>query len=169
MAKQTVQLNYLRIAPRKVRALAGVIRGMSINDAEAQLMHERRRPAGPLLKLMRSAITAAKAKKLAPEKLFIETITVDQGPMLRRSLPRARGMASLIQKKMSHVTLTLAERENTPSPRYTIIVKKKEKKPEGNDRPRKRRKIEPEAESEKTKKQAEQPGFFKRVFRRKSV
>jgi len=93
--KQTVKLNYLRMAPRKVRAVAGLLRGVPVNEAEARLLFERRRPAKPLLKLLRSAITSAKTNQKAnPDKLVIETITVDGGPMLKRSLPRARVAAA---------------------------------------------------------------------------
>ncbi len=164
-----VHLNYLRMAPRKVRAVADMIRGASVNEAEAQLIYERRRPSKALLKLLRSAVAAAKnTKKLDAEKLVIARITVDQGSMLKRSLPRARGVASAIQKKMSHVTLTLAE-SSTPAPsRFTIIVKKKVKKPEGEGRAAKKKAV-PSAEPERAKPAESKPGFFKRVFRRKSV
>ncbi len=167
--EQSVQLNYLRVAPRKVRAVAALIRGSSVNEAEAQLIYERRRPAKALLKLLRSAVAAAKnTKKLDPEKLVVTRIMVDQGPMLRRSLPRARGVASAIQKKMSHVTLTLAEQDAVAKPRFAIVVKKKVKKQEGEGRAQKR-KTTPDAEAERTKPTESKPGFFKRVFRRKSV
>ena len=175
MAKQIVQLNFLRMAPRKVRAVAGLIRGASVNDAEAQLLYERRRAAKPLLKLLRSAVAAARqTKKLNPDMLIIETVTVDGGPMLKRSLPRARGMATPIQKKMSHVTLTLAESSAPRTSRFSIVIRKKAKKPEGDDRPRKRRKASaapagPEKDHESAAKVSENPGFFKRVFRRKAV
>jgi large subunit ribosomal protein L22 len=168
--KQTVKLNYLRMAPRKVRAVAGLMRGMAVNEAEAQLLFERRRAAKPLLKLLRSGVAAAKAtKKLDPAKLVIEAIMIDQGPMLKRSLPRARGVASPIQKKMSHITLTLVERSGSGSPRYSIIQKKKAKKPEGEKRGRKAKKPAVSGAPEVSVKQPEKPGFFKRVFRRKSV
>ncbi|MEY4731519.1 MAG: ribosomal protein large subunit ribosomal protein [Candidatus Parcubacteria bacterium] len=167
--EQTVRLNYLRVAPRKVRAVADLIRGASVNEAEAQLMFERRRPAKALLKLLRSAVSSAKSvKKLDPEKLIISRITVDQGPMLKRSLPRARGVASAIQKKMSNVTLTLAEGSASAKSRFTIIVKKKVKKQEQEGRAQKK-KAAPDAASDRARTAETKPGFFKRVFRRKSV
>jgi large subunit ribosomal protein L22 len=169
MNEQTVHLNYLRMAPRKVRAVAALIRGASVNEAEAQLIYERRRPAKVLLKLLRSAVSAAKnTKKLDPEKLIVTRIMVDQGSMLKRSLPRARGTASAIQKKMSHVTLTLAAVDVPAKSRFTIVVKKKVKKQEGEGRAQKR-KAAPDAEAERAKPAEVKPGFFKRVFRRKSV
>ena len=108
--KQTVKLNYLKIAPRKVRSVADLIRGLPVNEAEAQLMVQRRRASRPLLKLLRSAVASAKNnKKLEPENLYIESLRVDKGPMLKRHLPRARGMATPIQKKMSNITMVLSE------------------------------------------------------------
>ena len=167
--KQTVKLNYLRMAPRKVRAVAGLLRGVPVNEAEARLLFERRRPAKPLLKLLRSAITSAKTNQKAnPDKLVIETITVDGGPMLKRSLPRARGSASMIQKKMSHITLVLVEREAVAA-RFSIVVKKKAKKPEGEGRARKPKKTAAVPSADQPIEKKKDPGFFKRVFRRKSV
>ena len=102
--EQMATLRYLRIAPRKVRVVADLVRGLSVNDAEAQLIVERRRPAGPLLKLLRSAVAGAgNDRRLEPAKLYVKEIRVDKGPMLKRVLPRARGVATPIQKKMSHV------------------------------------------------------------------
>ena len=98
MAQQIAKLNYLKIAPRKVRSLASLLQGMSVNEAEAQLVSSNRRPAEALLKLLRSAVSNAKNKKdIKIEQLFIKSFRVDQGPMLKRSLPRARGMATMIQ------------------------------------------------------------------------
>ena len=74
MTTQTAKLNYLRIAPRKVRSVADLIRGMSVNNAEAQLLITRRRPAQPILKLLRSAIANAKNKQMNPDHLFIAEI-----------------------------------------------------------------------------------------------
>src|SRR6185295_10046143 len=66
--------------------------------------------------------------RLDASKLYVQTIFVDQGPMLKRILPRARGSASPIQKKMSHVTLVLAESAQPKQARFTIAVRKKAKK-----------------------------------------
>ena len=156
------------MAPRKVRLVADLIRGMSVNEAEAQLLYERRRAAKPLLKLLRSAIANAKAtKSLEAEGLFIESVTVDQGPMLKRSLPRARGSASPIQKKMSHVHMTLAEKAGQAPPRFNISRPKKTKLPpkERGTRPEKSKKEESAGSSGR----AEKKGTWRKMFQRKSV
>jgi large subunit ribosomal protein L22 len=110
MKTQTAKLRYLHIAPRKVRLVANAIKGLSVNEAEAQLLMSPRRPASDLIKLLRSAVANAKHNaQLSPERLFVKEIRVDQGPMLERYMPRAMGRATAIQKKSSHVTLVLAE------------------------------------------------------------
>ena len=168
MAKPTAQLRYLRIAPRKVRSVADLIRGLPVQDAEAQLMVQSRRPAKPLLKLLRSAVANAKNKSQNADHLFISEIRVDQGPMLKRHLPRARGSASPIQKKMSHVSLTLGVNEKL-QPKYKIVVSKKAKLPPGEDRPSGKKRVPKKTEGERPAPEPRRnPGFFQRVFRRKA-
>jgi large subunit ribosomal protein L22 len=115
------KLRYLRIAPRKVRLVADLIRGKSAEEAEKILNFTKKRAALPILKLLKSALANAKNNyRLEEKNLFISKIFVDEGPRLKRILPRARGRADIIQKKMSHVTLVLEEkkenvREKSPS------------------------------------------------------
>lgn len=166
--RETVKLNYLRIAPRKVRLIANTLKKLSVSEAEAQLLMRNQRSAGPLLKLLRSAVAnAVHNKKMDPDKLFIEFITVDQGPSLKRFLPRAQGRATPILKKMSHITLTLAEKGQKIASRFNIISKK----PEKSKKESKKKKIaaKPEAQKETSIKAKEKSGFFKKIFNRKSI
>ena len=164
--QQTAKLNYLHMAPRKVRFVAATLKGLSAQDAEAQLLLRNRRPAKPLLKLLRSAIANAKQQKLALERLYISSIRVDQGPMLKRSLPRAQGRATPIQKKMSHIQLVLTEGDKIFPVRYTIATAKKEKK----SVKKKGKSSAPKTELKEAKPKVERkPSFFQKVFRRKSV
>lgn len=104
----TAKLNYLRIAPRKVRLLADLIRGKSVEQAQNILSFTTKRASQPLLKLLKSAMASAKNQFREQEQdLYISKITVDEGPKLKRWMPRARGSAYEIQKKTSHVTLIL--------------------------------------------------------------
>ncbi len=176
MKTQTAKLKYLKIAPRKAQLAANLLRGLSVNEAEAQLLMGSRRSNPALLKLLRSAVSNAKnTKELNPERLFIKEIRVDQGPILKRHMPRAMGRATLIQKKSSHITMVLAESEKVKAPRFKIIkpekISKREKE-KGEKKAKKEIKTEkpkmPEPEKEKIKK-VEKPGFIKRVFRRKSI
>jgi large subunit ribosomal protein L22 len=104
------KLKYLRIAPRKTRLVADLIRGKSVDEALALLSFTTKRAAKPIEKLLKSAIANAKHNfQLDPSKLYIAKITVDEGPKYKRWLPRARGQADEIQKKTSHITLVLEE------------------------------------------------------------
>ncbi|OGY62229.1 MAG: 50S ribosomal protein L22 [Candidatus Harrisonbacteria bacterium RIFCSPHIGHO2_01_FULL_44_13] len=165
--KQIAKLKYLHMAPRKVRLIADTLKGLPISEAEAQLLTRSQRVAGPLLKLLRSAIANAKNNaKLDSNKLFVESIRVDQGPMLKRILPRAQGRTTPIQKKMSHITVVLEEAAAPTTPRFTIAPPpKKEKKTKKSavKKPALREK------KEEITKKPEKAGFFKRLFRRKSV
>lgn len=164
----TAKLNYLRIAPRKTRAVARTIKGLSVNDAQAQLLFQKRRPAKPILKLLRSAIANAKNKQLNEERLGIVDIRVDQGPRFKRYMPRARGSASMIEKKSSHITLVLEESDKFQSRFRTLPIKtQKEKKAEKKHK--KEKPAAPRPTMEKTAPKLEKPGFFRRVFRRKAI
>ena len=165
MAQQIAQLNYLHIAPRKVRLLANTLKGLPVGEAEAQLLLYSQRAAKPLLKLLRSAVSSAKNnQKLNADHLVISSVRVDQGPMYKRSLPRAMGRATPIHKKMSHVVLILEEALKPAVPRFTIVPPpKKEKKS------LKKKGAKPKPQEFKTEKSKGKVGFFRRFFRRKSV
>ncbi|MCD6429427.1 50S ribosomal protein L22 [bacterium] len=123
----SAKLKYLRIAPRKVRLVADLIRGKSVDEAIRVLSFTRKRAAQPILKLLNSAIANAVHNfRLNKDKLYISKITVDEGPKLKRWRPRARGMAYEIQKKTSHITLVLTEAktENQKSNIQTTNQKK---------------------------------------------
>ena|SRR3989344_7133067 len=168
MNQVTAKLNYLHIAPRKVRLVANALRGLSVNEAEAQLLFRPQRSSEPLLKLLRSAVANAKnSQKLNADKLVIEAIQVNQGPMLKRFMPRAMGRATPIHKKMSHVILVLAEKEKTPVSRFQISAAKKVKSPKKESKEKK-----PKLEIQKDNapvKVKEKAGFLKKMFNRKSV
>ena len=121
------KLSDLRIAPRKVRLVVDLIRNKNTISAKNQLEFSKKRAAKPLLKLLNSAVSNAKNlnDQINTDTLFIKKIFVDEGPKLKRHRARARGMAYEIQKKTSHITLILAEKElkkkqvtkNFPAPR----------------------------------------------------
>ncbi len=167
---QTARLRYLHIAPRKVRLIADTVRGLSVSEAEARLLMQPQRSARELLKLLRCAAAGAKNnQKLDPDRLVISQCFVDQGPMLKRSLPRAMGRATPIHKKMSHVTIILREIAASVAPRFTVLPPpKKEKKGKKKSGKPEQKKTAPETEKPMSEKKG-QSGFFKRMFRRKSV
>jgi len=105
----TAELNYLRMAPRKVRVVADAIRGKRVPEAERTLRFLPRRASLPLAKLLRSAVANAKHNFQINDAatLRVREIRVDQGPTLKRIQPRAMGRAFRIHKKSSHVSIVL--------------------------------------------------------------
>ena len=168
---QTATLRYLHIAPRKVRSVADTLRGLSLNEAAAQLVLRASRSAKPLLKLLRSATANAKVKHMDPSRLAVTHIHVDPGPMLKRFLPRAQGRATPIHKKMSHITLVLGEIETPRAARFLMTPPpKKEKKGKKKEGAAAAKPRTMEAKDEKKQEAVKkEPGFFRRIFRRKSV
>ena len=102
-------LSYLRVAPRKVRLVANEVRGLPVGDALALLRFTPARAAKSLAKLLRSAVANAdnKGGRVDVDALVVKTLTVDQGPKMRRFMPRAQGRAYRVEKKTSHVYVEL--------------------------------------------------------------
>ena len=113
----TAKLRYLRITPRKVRAVADLIRGKNVNQALNQLMYVEKRAAEPVAKLLRSAVAnaeqAAKNQQFDADQLTVKSLMVDQGPSLRRYMPRAMGRAFKVLKKTSHISLTISDEKKS--------------------------------------------------------
>ena len=104
------KLKYLRIAPRKVRLVADLIRRKKAEQAQTILDFTTKGAAKPLAKLLKTAIADASHNfQLDASNLYISKITVDEGPKYKRWRARSRGMAAPIQKKTSHITLVLSE------------------------------------------------------------
>ncbi|RJO73254.1 MAG: 50S ribosomal protein L22 [Myxococcales bacterium] len=104
------KLRYLRIAPRKTRSVASLIRGKKIEQAINILNYCPRRAAQPIAKLLKSAVASADERgDVDVDTLFVKTIFVDEGPTQKRFLPRAMGRATHINKRTSHVTVVLEE------------------------------------------------------------
>jgi len=128
MPEATAKLRYLRIAPRKARLVADLIRGANIKEAKMQLAGNLKKTASPILKLLNSAESNAKHNfKLNSENLYVKEIRVDQGPFYKRYMPRARGRATVIKRKTSHISLVLAERVVKVKPKKQEEKSKKEK------------------------------------------
>ena len=109
----TANLRYLRITARKVRVVADLIRGKPVGYALSTLAFVEKRAAGPLQKLLRSAIANADQKskgQVDVDALVVKELTVDQGPSMRRFMPRAMGRAFKVMKKTSHISITVGEK-----------------------------------------------------------
>ena len=101
--------NY-RQSPRKVRLVAGLIKGKNVTEAVAELDFLAKRAGLPIKKLLLSAVANAKQTGVEAENLFIKELRVDKGVVMKRMMPAAMGTAHRINKRTSHVTLLLAER-----------------------------------------------------------
>lgn len=104
-----------RISPRKVRPLADRVRGKFVDEALDILRYQPQRGARMLEEVIRSAVANAQDPDQNPgrivnvEELFISSVRVDGGPMFKRVRPRARGMAYMIKKRMSHIHVEIDE------------------------------------------------------------
>lgn len=104
-------LNNYRQSPRKVRLIADLIRGKAVVDAQTELQFLVKRGASPMSLLLSSAIANAKSAGMDVANLIVKEIRVDKGVTLKRSMPRARGSASRINKRSSHILIVLGEKE----------------------------------------------------------
>lgn len=103
---------YIRISSRKVKVVIDLIRGKSVDEAEAILLYTPKAAAEPVLKLLRSAIANAENNlEMSRDTLYVAEIFANQGPTLKRYRPRARGSAFHIRKRTSHITVILDEKE----------------------------------------------------------
>jgi len=105
-------LRNVRVAPRKARLVANLVRGRDVPEAIEMLSFTQKKSAPILRKLIESAVANAEHNDDVsdPDGMFIETVTVDEGPRLRRWRPRAQGRATRILKKTSHITVILGQR-----------------------------------------------------------
>ena len=103
---------YVRTAPRKARLVVDHIRGKSVDEARAILIHTPRAASRDVLKLLDSAIANAENNhELVADELKIDRVFVDEGPTLKRFRPRALGRATQIRKRTSHMTILLTPKE----------------------------------------------------------
>ena len=103
---------YVRVSPRKARLLVDLIRGKSIADAQAILRFSPRAAAEVVEKVLNSAVANAERNlHVKADDLFVGSTFVDEGPTLKRIQPRAMGRAFRINKRTSHITVVVKQRE----------------------------------------------------------
>lgn len=108
----TATLRHLRMAPRKVRLVVDLVRGLPVAEAERRLVFLKKDAARPVLKLLKSAIANAEHNfKLDPATLIVKKITADAGVTLKRFRPRAHGRAAPIRKRTTHIAIVLGQKE----------------------------------------------------------
>jgi large subunit ribosomal protein L22 len=101
---------FIRISPQKARLVADTIRGKNVAEAITTLRFMPKKGARTLRKVLESAVAnASQNEAIDVDTLYVKTIFVDGGPMLKRIRPRAMGRASRILKRTSHITVVLDE------------------------------------------------------------
>jgi large subunit ribosomal protein L22 len=126
------KLNFLRQSPRKVKLIIDEIRGLDLVRAEQQLSAMVRQAAKPVLKLVKSAAAnAVNNNKLDRAALYVKSVMVAQGPVLKRYHPHAFGRASTVRKPTCHITVVLAERSGKII-KSSRAAKVKNNKPDNN-------------------------------------
>ena len=117
---------YARISPKKARDVARAIQGMPVSDALDALAYTPRKAAQLVGKTLKSAVANAENNhELIADELTVKEATVGDGPTFKRFKPRARGSASAIRKRTSHLYIVLTDEEEIPEPRERSSKPKK--------------------------------------------
>lgn len=105
------KLKYARLSPQKTRLVVDMVRGKGVQEALNILKFSPQKAAGIVAAVVSSAVANAEQKGVADvDRLMVKTIFVDQGPVLKRFMPRAQGRATKIRKPTSHITVVLDEK-----------------------------------------------------------
>jgi len=112
MAEAKAILRYVRVAPRKARVMADMIRGQQVPKALAMLKYTPRAAAKVVEKVLRSAVANAEQKEMGDsEGMWVSEVYVNGGPVLKRFRSRSMGRANSIHKRTSHITVVVAAPE----------------------------------------------------------
>jgi len=180
-----VHLKNLHISARKVRLVAGLIRGKDVTEAVRQLRFADKGAARPVLKLLNSGVaTATHDFEMMADNLRVAEVLVNEGPTMKRWRARAHGRAFPIMKRSAHVTIVLEEKikgkkakgkkKDTSTKKIatkTLTPEKKaeESKTDKDSKPPTGKGPRAEGQSVKKGKDASQAGLLNKMFRRKSV
>jgi large subunit ribosomal protein L22 len=172
------KLGGLRIAPRKVRLVTGLIRRKDVQSALNQLEHVSNRAALPVAKLVNSAIANATNNfRMVRSNLYIKEISVDEGTKLRRWQPKGFGRAGAIQKKTSHVNIVLGEHQvglrATEQPKHEEVpvpqVPERKADEAQTEPERKKDAVQPQEKDKGKPAKKGITGLGRRLFRRKRI
>ena len=105
------QARYVRVSPRKARMVLNMIRGQEVERAREILAFSDRNISEVIEKCLNSAVANAEREGVKAENLYVKTTYADEGPTMKRFRPRAKGSASRIRKRTSHITVIVATRE----------------------------------------------------------
>ena len=116
---------FARIGPRKARLLMDLVRGRDVDDAITLLRFSKQRASGMIEKVIRSAVANASEQEVASSRstLFVSEARVDAGPVIKRFQPKDRGKAYPINKRTSHLVVSIDERGEGAAPhRHKQVV-----------------------------------------------
>jgi ribosomal protein L22 len=133
------QAKYVRTSARKARVVLEHIRGRSVPEARTVLAFSPRAAARDIEKVLRSAVANAEANhSMTGDELVVKECFADEGPTLKRFQPRARGRASKIMKRTSHITILLAQGEPKRAPKApaTAAPAAESAAPEAEEKPK---------------------------------
>jgi len=103
---------HIRISPRKARQVVDLIRGKDVGEAFAILKFTAHKATAPVYKVLKSAVANAEHNnEMNVDKLFVKEAFVDEGPSMKRVMPRAQGRADIIVKRSSHITVVVGQKE----------------------------------------------------------
>ena len=103
---------FIRVSPRKARMVVDLIRGKKLEEALAILRYTPNKAADVVTKVVKSAAANAEHNlELDKDELVISQVFVDQGPSLKRMMPRAMGRADIIKRKTSHITVVVSDKK----------------------------------------------------------
>lgn len=113
MREAQARARFVRVSPMKARLVIDEIRGKSVYEAKRILTFSPRKAARIIHKVLDSAVANAEHNfEMDPEKLVVVRAYVDEGPRLKRLKPRAFGRADIIHRRLSHITIVVAEKED---------------------------------------------------------
>ena len=106
------QMKFARISPRKVKIVCDLIRGKEVGIARAILMQTPKAAAEPLLKLLDSAVAnATNNHNMNADALYVSSVFANPGPIMKRGRPRAQGRSYRINKRTTHITVAVSEKQ----------------------------------------------------------
>ncbi len=161
---------FIRVSPRKMNIVAGLIRNKGVEFAKDELELRKERAARLLLEVLESAAANAyENHSLDITALTVSAVTVGQGPRLKRFTPRAFGRATAVHKPTSHITVTVEGEKTVVKKAKTLkksvpAAEKKSDEPKVGDA----RSTNPDRPETAERKGPDQKGFLRRVFQRKS-
>jgi len=110
---------FVRMAPRKVRQIVDLIRGQRVDESLQTLHFMNKSASTPVEKTLRSAVAnlfqSEEGSHLETSDLFVKEIFVDEGPTMKRYMPRAMGRATMVRKRTSHITVVVGDRGESTS------------------------------------------------------